>query len=66
MFEKYLKAVQSAQIKNIHWRSGQLYFNVLYDIDKELADSIRGGELDPFHRDDKIPEFLAHVERAWS
>ena len=40
------------------YRKGQAYFNYLYDDNPQLANEIRGTNLDPFHRDDIIPKFL--------
>lgn len=44
------------------WRKGQAAFNALYSLAPGWADSIRGGKLDPFHRDDRLPEFYAFVD----
>ena len=44
-----------------HIRAGQHAFNILADIDKEVADKIRGSQFDPFHHDDNLPPFLIKV-----
>lgn len=36
-----------------HWRYGQTLFNVLHEGWPELANEIRGTEIDPFYTDDK-------------
>jgi hypothetical protein len=68
MFAEYLQAVQSAQARNTDksQRSGQIHFNVLHEMSPELANSFRGGDMDPFYRDDKIPAFLDHLEKLLS
>jgi hypothetical protein len=53
-FEEYSKIVE--------WRKGQAYFNALHEVHPELADEIRGGNLDPFYQDKRIDEFLAWVK----
>jgi hypothetical protein len=42
-------------------RPGQTLFNTLLEIDPVFAESIRGGDLDPFYNDERIPGTL----RAW-
>jgi len=42
-------------------RIGQGAFNVLNELDPDLADSIRGTDLDPFYNDDRVAKFYAHV-----
>jgi hypothetical protein len=43
-------------------RNGQAYFNAAYSIDSAWADSVRATDLDPFHKDDKVPDFLKKWE----
>jgi hypothetical protein len=68
MFAEYLQAVQSAQARNTDksQRRGQIHMNVLHEMSPELANSFRGGDLDPFYSDDKIPVFLDHLEKLLS
>lgn len=42
-------------------RTGQAYFNRLYELEPELANEIRATGLDPFYRDDILPDFLTKV-----
>ena len=42
-------------------RYGQCMFNALYEIDEELADSLRGDVCDPFYKDEKCKEFLQEI-----
>ncbi len=44
-----------------HQRLGQWAFNLLCKSHPDEANQIRGGEFDPFHRDDKIPCFLSKL-----
>jgi hypothetical protein len=66
MFAEYLQNVQRAQAANRDksQRRGQIHFNVLLAMHPGIAEVIRGGESDPFHRDENIPVFLDYVERA--
>lgn len=40
------------------YRVGQAYFSCLQDLAPELAEMVRGGPVDPFHHDERIPDFL--------
>jgi hypothetical protein len=46
-------------------RPGQAHFNALYELRPDLADEIRGTDLDPFYNDTRIPEFLCWVVAHW-
>ncbi len=46
-------------------RKGQYAFNLLHEHRPELANATRGTSLDPFHRDDVLPEFMMYVEKNW-
>ena len=74
-FAEYLQTVQKAQAANatkilaeevLGLRRGQIHFNVLCDLHPTLAESVRGSDLDPFYRDDLVPAFLEHIQKAWS
>lgn len=41
-------------------RVGQTMFNLLQEMNPELADAIRGTPFDPFYDDGKIALFLTH------
>lgn len=43
-------------------RAGQQAFNALYCWKPDLADSIRGTDLDPFYNDARLPAFYRHVQ----
>jgi hypothetical protein len=38
-------------------RAGQAAFNVVSEINPEIANEVRGTKLDPFHNDDILPLF---------
>lgn len=42
-------------------RLGQALFNNLYSFNPELANSIRGTDADPFHKDSIIPDFFQAI-----
>lgn len=46
-------------------REGQAYFNALYMVRPELANSVRAGYLDPFYRDEKLSEFSSYLLENW-
>lgn len=48
------------------WRLGQTYFNVLTYANNELADEVRGTNIDPFFVDDRLGTFLEFVRARWS
>lgn len=60
-FTSFLHTVAATLAVNSNWRYGQTCFNVLYEYAPDLANSIRGTELDPFHDDRRVPEFLTKV-----
>lgn len=61
-YENYIDAVQEAYKANPSWRMGQTYFNVLMDAAPDLAEEIRGTDLDPFHRDEVLPSFTLWLQ----
>lgn len=42
-------------------RIGQACFNAVHEVEPEVANLVRGTTLDPFYRDERLPEFLGHV-----
>lgn len=71
----YLSAVATALVNRDNrldrkhgapaWRVGQTHFNVLWQLRPDLADAARGTQLDPFHRDDRVPAFLRWLRDNW-
>lgn len=47
------------------FREGQAYFNSLSDHQPKLACQLGGTSLDPFYRDEVLPDFLDEVEDQW-
>jgi hypothetical protein len=47
------------------WRPGQWAFNLLHEIRPELADDVRGGDLDPYHDDKRLGAFMAWLMPIW-
>lgn len=64
-YEDFVTVAEYEYRKYPHYRRGQAYFNTLYDMKPELANSIRGGHYDPFYRDEVLPTFLGQVEDLW-
>jgi hypothetical protein len=47
-------------------RSGQAAFNALWNVRPELADEIRGTDLDPFYDDKRLLAFWEHLSAVWA
>jgi hypothetical protein len=47
--------------KDTFLRKGQMYFNELYNMNPQLADSIRSSSCDPFYDDSRIDKFLNKI-----
>lgn len=60
----FVQMCEDVMKDNPRWRRGQTYFNVLYYIKPELANSIRGTSIDCFHNDKVIPDFLSFFEES--
>lgn len=65
-YADYLEAVGLTQAGLPNWRSGQTHFNVLCDMRPDLSERVRATELDPFHLDSRLPQFLAFLEAEWN
>lgn len=65
-FNDYLNLTVKLKRENPNWRTGQTYFNTLNQVRQDLADAIRGTNLDPFYVDSKVPQFLAYVCEHWN
>jgi len=64
-FEEFRNTYRSGH-PDPRWRMGQRLFNRLLAVRPDLSEAIRGvGGLDPFHRDDLIPDCLAWLEENW-
>jgi hypothetical protein len=66
-YAEYLDAVTDRRFRHPHERSGQAHFNVLWfdQHDPDFADEIRGGELDPFNLDERVPAMLSALRERW-
>lgn len=64
-FAEYLQQVNQAKLDHPQWRKGQSFFNVLAEVRPDLSEPLRGGEFDPFHRDEVIREFLQQISEKW-
>jgi hypothetical protein len=58
---QYLEAVEVAMRERRGLRKGQTFFNVLHELDRDLADRLSGTTTDPFYDDGKLPEFVLRV-----
>lgn len=56
------KACQDV-IDHPYIRYGQAVFNALFELDPETADVIRGGSLDPFYHDSRVPQLIDWLNR---
>jgi hypothetical protein len=62
--DQYLEAVAVATRERHGLRRGQTFFNVLSEIEPELASRLTGAPDDPFYNDGKLPGFLLRVAEA--
>jgi len=46
-------------------RLGQHWFNRLYEVRPDLAETVVGTPLDPFHKDYVPAEFIAYIYEEW-
>lgn len=58
-----------AHARTRKWRYGQAAFNYLQNIRPDLADAVRGSNMDPFYvqqfPDDRWERFVAYLESNW-
>lgn len=47
------------------FRTGEMMFNALNNMDSKLANSLLGTSCDPFYNDENIPEFLEFIRDHW-
>lgn len=65
-FDEYVMESETAYVTNRAWRRGQSYFNVLAQYRPDLSEGfIRGRKLDPFYRDEVIPDLLRWLKAHW-
>lgn len=46
-------------------RNGQAAFNALATVRPDLAEVVRGSLVDPFYRDELLPEFYEFLSEWW-
>jgi hypothetical protein len=61
---QYLEAVEVSMRERRGLRKGQTFFNVLLEMEPELADRLAGTADDPFYNDGNLPGFLLRVVEA--
>lgn len=64
-FEEYVQFSEKLFRDCRNWRRGQCYFNQLIDSHPQLAEKIRGSDIDPFHEDERISDFLEYLQQNW-
>jgi hypothetical protein len=64
-WDRFHTLVEDARLSYPEWREGQTLFNVACDLDRLTLDQVRGTDLDPFYRDERIPAFTAYLRRQW-
>lgn len=57
--DNLIKKVENSE--RLYVRKGQMYFNELYNMNPQLADSIRSSSCDPFYDDSRIEKFLNKI-----
>lgn len=67
MGEQAYVAFLEAGVRRMHLypdeRTGQAYFNALADIAPWIAEAVRTTPLDPFYRDERLPDFFDFVAK---
>lgn len=59
--QRLIDAANAALAQHPEWRYGQAMFNAAYTLYPAAADQMRGGSLDPFHRDERAIPFAQKV-----
>jgi hypothetical protein len=60
-FAQYQRAVEVAMRERRGLRKGQTFFNVLLELEPDLAQRLTDSADDPFYNDSKLPGFLLRV-----
>ena len=64
--ERFMSDIKIIYQENSAWRCGQVLFNYLYTVNPDLADKIRGTELDPFYNDARIRDCINFLKSEWT
>lgn len=64
-FAAFLFAYTTSKRKHSAQRAGQYWFNLLHEVRPELANRIRGTEIDPFYIDERVPMFISYIGDNW-
>ena len=66
-FKEYLTEAAKCFIANKRThRRGQAYWNTLELHRKDLADKIRATKIDPYYRDERVPDFIDYLKDKWN
>ena len=60
-----LKIEEAWEEHSLHWRRGQTVFNTLYELYPDIADDIRGTQLDPFYNDSNVIKCLKYIHSTF-
>jgi hypothetical protein len=60
-FAHYQRAVEVVLRERRGLRKGQAFFNVLLELEPDVAHRLMGTAEDPFYDDGKLPQFLVRV-----
>jgi hypothetical protein len=63
-FGQYQEAVAVSMRQRHGLRKGQTFYNVLRELEPELAEQLAGTAEDPYYDDSKLPDFLARVAQT--
>lgn len=61
-FEKFLDKLVEYRNSNPSQRHGRAFFNLLCEVRPDLAERLRGSTIDPFYRDDLLPDAVLFVQ----
>lgn len=65
LYTQYLSYVARYMLMHPQQRRGQAHFNVLYIGHPSIANMIRGTEVDPFHDNARLVDFLESVYHSF-
>lgn len=66
-FREYIDAANRYYVQNVPYgqRYGQALMNFLYLVSPEKYELVTGKDIDPFYRDELIPEFINFLSDTW-
>ena len=69
-YQEFLERVEKYNLRlgkgtETDWRYGQVLFNVLSSVRRDIAELVRGTQYDPFNHDDVLEDILKYIASKW-